>query len=287
MQQMNAQAPIQTNSDTTEADAGDVKGTATKTDPAQTAAPTDAGDAEGGLKIHKPEGLPDHLVGANDQETIDKMHKALDGFRKDLSKKGVPESADGYELTLPDEIKAQVLRPGADGKDPLLEAMKPIAHKYNLPKEAFNEMAGEFFQAVAKVLGSADPAAQAEAGEDAPDFDFKAAGGLEKAQPRIDAANLWIKGLAESQKIPESVQKELQIMAGYTQGVETLLAIRALTGEKSIPANLGGDGPGEKISKEILDARVQDEKYWLHKDPAFIKETTEMYQKFYGSNSDK
>ncbi|MDP2207053.1 MAG: hypothetical protein Q8K65_12195, partial [Alphaproteobacteria bacterium] len=80
-----------------------------------------ASDAGTAPQAYRPEGLPDHFAGKDDRETIDKLHKAVDGFRKEQGKKGVPETPDGYELALPDDIKQKVLRPGEDGKDALFE----------------------------------------------------------------------------------------------------------------------------------------------------------------------
>jgi len=44
---------------------------------------------------YKPEGIADHLLGATDQETIDKLLKSVNGFRKDMG--DVPEKAEAYK----------------------------------------------------------------------------------------------------------------------------------------------------------------------------------------------
>ena len=229
-------------------------------------------------EVYKPEGLPDHLLGKDDKETIDKLKNAVDGFRKDLSKKGVPENQDGYTLELPDDIKNKLLKPGEDGKDPLLEKMKPILHKNNIPVQAFQELATTFYGAVAEMAGNLDKNPD---GTPVADFEFKDHGGADKAKPLIDGTEIWIKGLQQSQKISEKAAKELQIMTGYGEGLSALLELRTAMGEKTIPKDLGGGGKPE-VTKDQLDSRVQDERYWLKKDPEFIRETTEMFQKFYG-----
>lgn len=239
--------------------------------------PNGSGETSGAL--YKPEGIAEHFLGKDDKETIDKLNNAVLGFRKDLSKKGVPENPDGYTLELPDEIKTKVLKPGEDGKDPVLEKMKPILHKHHIPAAAFQEIAKEFYGAVAEMAGAVDKNPD---GTPLADFEFKELGGVEKAKPQIEGAEVWIKGLQQSQKISEKAAKELQMLTGFSEGLSTLMELRAAMGEKPIPKDLGG-GSVKTISKEALDSRVQDERYWLKKDPEFIRETTELFQKFYAS----
>jgi len=226
--------------------------------------------------IYKPEGIAEHFIGKSDQETIDKLNEAVLGFRKDLSKKGVPEKADGYELKIPDELKGKILREGEDGKDPMLEKVKPIFHKHNIPASAFQDIVMEVYQAVAENAG----AAAANTGEGAADFEYKSFGGKEKVQASLDGADVWINGLVQSDKISEEAAKELKLMTSYGEGLKALLELRGMTGEAAIPSNFGGTTP-EKITKEMLDSRVADKKYWLEKDPEFIRKTTEMFTEFY------
>ncbi|HRJ66242.1 MAG TPA: hypothetical protein PLW48_03830, partial [Alphaproteobacteria bacterium] len=239
-----------------------------------------AGDAP---QYYRPEGLPDHLAGKDDRETIDKLYKAFDGFRQQQGKKGVPETPDGYELTLADDIKDKVLRPGEDGKDPLFEAMKPIAHKYGLSKDAFSAMAGELYQAVAALTGGGgDPAAAAGEGI-AADFDFKSLGGAEKAAPMIEGATVWLNGLKQSGAINDAVAKELQLLTTYAEGVQALNALRGLTGEKTIPANTGGDNAPDQITEEMIEQRWADPKSWRQGeiDDEFVAETRRMSAKLW------
>lgn len=238
--------------------------------PAATPAPGPSGDNP----YYKPEGIPEHMLGKSDKETIDNLVKAVAGFRKDLSKKGVPDKADAYELKLDDELKGKILRPGADGKDPLLEKFKTICHKSDIPNAVFQDLVVEFSKAALENGGGAG-------GEEAAlDFDYKNLGGMEKAKPQIDGAEVWLQGLVQSKKISENTAKELKLMTAYGEGLNALLELRGLSGEAPIPKALEGGRDGE-ITKAMLDSRVADEKYWLHKDPAFIEETTKMFEKFY------
>ena len=228
--------------------------------------------------LYKPEGIAEHLVGKDDRETIDKLLNAYTGFRTAAAKKGVPETADGYTLELPEEIKTKVIKAGEDGKDPVLEKMKPILHKHQIPAQAFQELAGEFYSVVAEIAGSADKKPD---GTPLADFEFKELGGADKAKPQIDAAETWLRGLEQSKKISEKLAGELKLMTGYSEGLAALTELRALvSNQPGIPKNLGGSAP-DAITKEMLDSRVNDDRYQIHKDPHFIAETTRMFKEFY------
>ena len=67
--------------------------------------PPNEGQAAPG-EVYRPEGLAEHLLGTTDQETIDRMAAALNGYRKRDGERGVPEA---------------VLRSGAS------EILRPVA----------------------------------------------------------------------------------------------------------------------------------------------------------------
>lgn len=228
-------------------------------------------------ELYKPEGIAEHFLGKDNKETIDKLTAAVAGFRKDLSKKDVPENADGYTLELPDDIKAKVIKPGEDGKDPLLEKMKPILHKHHIPKAAFQEIATQFYNEVAAI---ADGATTKPDGTPLADFEFKELGGVDKAKPLIEGTEVWIKGLEQSQKISAKAAEELKIMAGYGEGLATLMELRAAMGEKPIPKNLEGTAP-DGITEAMIMERWADPRSWQMgaMDDAFIAETRAMQRK--------
>jgi len=271
-----------------DAPAGD-KGKADDKTPADEAAgDDDAGDDAGaggddakgdkGKKApagaYRPDGLPDHLFGKDDKETIDKLNGVVAGIRKDLAKKGVPETPDKYDIKLPDDIAAKVLKPGKDGKDPMLEKFKPLFHKRGISNDAATEMVVELYKAVAEMGGAADGDAPAGAEEDAGDFDFKAMGGIEKAQPVIDAQNAWLGSLEKGEKLSKSTIHELRLLTTHSQGVAALNEIRTLMGEQPIPGNLDGESAPAPTVAEV-EARMLDDRYWKQgaKDETFIAET--------------
>lgn len=239
----------------------------------------DAGAGGGDApSVYRPEGIADHLVGKTDQETIDNLHKTVANFRKDLSKKGVPENPDGYELDLPDDLKDKVLHLDKDGKDPAFEAIKPIAHKYGIPKDALSGFISEVYPALLAQSGTGD-GTDGDGGEFAADFDFKSLGGADKAAPQIEGATVWVDGLERNGKITPAIAKELKLMTTHSEGLQALLAVRGLTGEAKIPARVDGDTPPDGITEESVRARVNDPQYW--NDPEFRAETTRQFEALY------
>lgn len=74
----------------------------------QSPAPSSETASEASKSIYRPEGLADHLLGENDQQTIDNLAKALEGYRARDSERKVPEDPAAYaafEGEIPDTIK--------------------------------------------------------------------------------------------------------------------------------------------------------------------------------------
>jgi hypothetical protein len=89
------------------------------------AAGADAAAAASAGAAYRPAGLPDHLYGAKNEETIDKLFTAVDGFRKIEGDRGaVPKDPAGYGFQPSDKLK-----PFAQNfdKDPLFGKTREIA----------------------------------------------------------------------------------------------------------------------------------------------------------------
>lgn len=237
------------------------------------------GAIESGGEAYRPEGLPDHMLGKTDRDTLNNVFSAYRLARAEISgsreKSGIPKTADEYVLNLPDDIRDKVVMAGDDGKDPILEAFKPIAHKHNLSQEAFSALATDLYKAVAEKT-----AADIKADESA-DADFKSFGGAEKAKPVIDGVTAWAKGLAAKGVLDDSDLAEIEILSSYGSGLRVLSKLRAASGEKNIPARI--DGAEEKgLSQADLESMVRDPRYWRDKDPAFIAKVSDGFSALYG-----
>jgi hypothetical protein len=270
--------------DTPPPGAGDVPGAgegAGSGDSGKPAAGESGSDGENGAKsLYRPDGLPDHLVGANDQETIDKLFKTVDGFRKEQTKKGIPETPDGYTMSLPEEIKGKVFSLDKDGKDPIFEHFKPIFHELNLSDAAANKLITELYTKVSEI---APPAGE---GDESVDFDFKELGGVEKAKPTIDATLAALNGLKARDVLDDADVAELSLSTAHAGGLKALRKLIEATGEKIIPANIGAVDRADGLTEDSLNSMMKDERYWKagKKDPAYIAEVTKKFQDFYGED---
>ncbi|MDI1227361.1 MAG: hypothetical protein PSY14_06740 [bacterium] len=242
------------------------------TPPAATPAPGTQPAAAPAAGGYRPEGLADHYYGKDDKETIEKLHNAVTGFRKENGKKGIPETAEAYTLTLPDDIKDKVLRPDAGGKDPVLEVLKPIFHKHGVSQSAFNDIVAEVYKGVA-AMGEGGGEGQGPS----IDLEFKSMGGAEAAKPLQDGANAWINGLKATGKLDDKAVQELTLLTSFGEGLHTINQLRTLSGEKPIPPKLDG-AQSTKPTVADYEARVADDRYWKQgvKDEAFIEETRAM-----------
>lgn len=92
---------------------------------------------------YRPEGLADHLMGTNDQETIDKLHKAVAGFRQQAG--DVPDKAEAYKDfgQVDDTIKPFMETLTGDK---LFDGMTEYAKEAGIPK-------GQFQGLVTKLMG--------------------------------------------------------------------------------------------------------------------------------------
>ncbi len=232
-------------------------------------------------KIYRPDGLPDHFAGENDNETIDKLFKAVEGYRKKQGE-GAPKTADEYAFEEPEDFKGKLLRPGEDGKDPILEKFKPIAHKHGLSNEAFQDMALEFSKSLME-LGDGDGGEDGGNG-DAADFEYESYGGADAAKPVVDGVTTWAQGLKTQGKLTDADIEEINLMSMHSQGLGVLSKLRELTGEKPIPKGEGAASANKEVTQEMLNERVADPRYRSGSkefDLAFYEETVEMFKKVY------
>lgn len=96
-----------------------------------------APDAPPAAQIYKPEGLPDHMLGKTDNETIDKLTAALKGYRdRDGQIPDKPEAYKDFGDVAP-EIKPYVDQLASD---PLFDRMTQYAKDKGIPLDTFRGM---------------------------------------------------------------------------------------------------------------------------------------------------
>lgn len=231
-------------------------------------------------KPYIPEGLPEHFQGKSDQETIDHMFKALEGFRKEQGKKQIPEKPEDYKLDIPKEFEGKIIQPGEDGKDPFWNKMAEIAHKNRIPQPVLSEMALELYKSLADAQENGTPEEQKSL--EGLDFGFKEMGGADKARPVQEAVVARAAALKEKGELSDSDLSEIEVLAGYAQGLSLAKKFVERFSEKPIPTDIGGGAGDGKLTEGELHTMMRDPKYWREKDPAFIAKVTDGFKALYG-----
>ena len=124
------------------------------------------GGSGDGPSPYRPEGLPDHYFGDSDKATIDKLHAAVTGFRKNQGDAGaVPASADAYSFEPSDTLKPYVA--GFD-KDPVYAAVRGIAHKAGITDKQFKTFMPGVLEHFARAIWSPRRSTQGDAARHGP-----------------------------------------------------------------------------------------------------------------------
>jgi hypothetical protein len=255
--------------------------------PAGAAAGGQPGGAGGGSPSpYRPSGLPDHYAGTSDQETIDKLFGAVNGFRQKQGDAGaVPANGDGYSFEPSDVLKPYV---GNFDKDPVYKAVRDIAHKSGITDKQFkafvpgmlehlvsSELVGAPVDPKAMLRGLA-PSSLASA----PDAEKETAGAK-----RVQDAVAWVDGAKSGNTMPEDVAEFFA--AGAASDPRAIAAIDWLRGAstEAKPAFNGGGHGGGGPSDADLEARLNDPRNIPGKaeySAAFAQETDALYRKRYG-----
>lgn len=120
------------------------------------APPAGAGDPPAGGEFYRPQGLAEHLLGTDQNETMDKMAKALEGYRARDAQNGVPEKPEAYG-EFAGEIP-ETIKPHLDTLkgDPLFGRVASKALEMKVPVAAYQALTQEFLS-VAHEMGIMEP----------------------------------------------------------------------------------------------------------------------------------
>lgn len=231
---------------------------------------------------YRPEGLPDHLLGKDDKDTVDKLFKAFDGFRRSTADQGtVPEKPDGYTFDASDKLKPYV---GNFDKDPIFAKAREIAKEIGMTDKVFRGFVPrilEHFIDGGLVDAPVDPKAMLRelapaALKEATDAEKEAAGG------RIVQDNIaWVDQMKADKTMPEDAASYLAAQAADASGAHALINWLRGAREERRPA-LNHRAPAGGVTKAELDARVADPRNDPNDvkfDRRFAEETREMFKR--------
>lgn len=252
-------------------------------DPTQGGKTLPIGGADGGqADTYKPQGLPEHLVGQSDRETIDRLNNAYKGARDELAKgKPVIPNAGEYQFNWSDSVKAHG---GIAADDEAVQAFAAIAHEHGYTQQQIDAIPKFFDKLVEKgVIEPPFDSAKlltdlAPAGYKGTPEEKQAKGG-----ERLASAEAWIKQLdPQTHGFDDAMKQELRLLTTSGPGVKVIEALMKSGMNPSVSPGGGTTAPA--ITKADLDARVADkrndamnEKF----DPAFADETRRLFRQLY------
>ena len=224
---------------------------------------------------YRPDELPDHLRGENDQQTIDNVLKAYKGLRKKMSDgaDALPDKVEDYSFEAPEGVEIDLT---SEANVALMGAVAAAAHANGIGLKAAQGFVGEVMKALpelAKGVEAAEPAM--------PDLteEYEKLGGRDKAMPMIQGLNRWGKGLVEKGRLNDEEFEEFQIMAGTALGAKVMRKLMHMTGEPMIPLE-GSERSGGKLSREELYALRNDARY--NTDPAYRRDVEDKFRQAFG-----
>lgn len=215
------------------------------------------GEGQGGQPAaYRPEGLPDHLFGANDKETIDKVFGAVRGFQAEASKRIVPADPNGYKLAPSESVKSFVSK--AD--DPVLKSFLGVAHKIGLTETQVNGFLNEFIGGgiESKLLSSPEALADAEKAEIAGHVEAvrqalnipQGKDGAAALSQHFDEMEGFAGGLAKQWGLPEGQAVLLASLNDTADGSLFLMKLRSELGERGLQIEGRPAGSGDMTKAE-------------------------------------
>lgn len=231
--------------------------------------PAGAGGPPAGGEFYKPQGLAEHLLGKDQNETMDKMAKALDGYRARDAQNGVPDRPEAYgEFSgeIPDTIKPHLETLKGD---PLFGrvAAKALEHKISVP--AYQALTQEFLSVSAE-MGLMEPIVDEKAERAAlvPDVakHLTPAEQQQAVEKRINDNYAFLDGLiAKDIGIDKDVAEYAKAMIGDSaKGHRLFEAMQKMTGgQAGTGPSFGNTPPGGLDPKqEIARRQALPENTW-------------------------
>ncbi|AID30815.2 hypothetical protein MCHK_3008 [Mesorhizobium huakuii 7653R] len=237
-----------------------------------------ADGAQAGL--YKPQGIADHLLGQDNNGTIDKLFKAYEGARTELAKgKPAPVKAAEVKFEWSDKVKGSIAP-----DDPAIKAFAEIAEQSGFSQEHLAAIPKFLDLAVDKgwiekpfdsagLLTSLAPA----------DFKGTAEEKQAKGGERLTTAENWIKQL-DPKSIDDKMKGELRLLTTSVDGIRVVeMFMKSGMNASVSPGGNGGGAPA--VTKADLDARIADPRNDSTRhdkfNPDFAEETKRLFKQLY------
>lgn len=234
-----------------------------------------------------PEGLPEHLRGATERETIDKLFAEQTSLRETLSKNGaVPDDPAAYKFEFEGDPAKAIFDLEAETSQKAVGMFKEVAKEFGLTDKQFAAVPRFLEKAVEAGLIEAPQSTESilesmapEGTRGSPD-EIRAAGGarLTQALNTVDAA-------IANQKMPAEVGEQLKNMVSSAAGLN---ALEYLMQHNINDANQpGGQGGAAGVTAKDLQTRMADPRNDRNNnayDADFAKQTIELYKQVHGGN---
>lgn len=222
-----------------------------------------------------PDGLPESFWDAEaGQVKVNDLigsYSELSKFKTETESKFAarPESADKYEVKLPEGFQMpEGVEFKVDADNPLVKAVQETVFNAGGSQADFEKLVGAFVQDTLMETQRAQETAQKE---------MEALG--QNAKVRIEAIETFAKANlseAEAGALLDSLTTKSAVEA-----VEKLIS-------KAQGPQMNGAGAAsspQTVSEAELSSKMRDPRYWRDRDPAFVREVTEGFQKLYRSKS--
>lgn len=219
---------------------------ASATDPAAqaAAAAADPAAAASAAGPYRPEGLADSYHGKDDRETIDKLFKAVDGYRKRDSDKGVPDDIAAYREfgEVDDKVKPYFDTLEGDG---LFDDVASKAKELRISKSQLHGLL-ETYMGGAAEMGLLEPALDVAAERQAL-LPENAASMPKQAQDaaverRINEAQGWVESMVARGLDKESADHMTMMLGDTAKGIKAIEFFKGQIGGGGQAQPTNGDG---------------------------------------------
>jgi hypothetical protein len=203
-----------------------------------------AGDPPPPAAFKFPDGMPDHLRGANPEETTGKLFGALKPLLDAQQKRGpVASKVEDYNFQFDDKMKAFM----GDDKDPAMAAFKAVALEHGVPIKAANDILNKVFQPLIEKGMIPQPYnAQTELQGIAKLFGHTELNDQNKAalDQQLQETEGWVKNLGEQMKLSPEGQVSLESLTLRAGDFEVVRGLQKMLANQPGFA-LGGQGGGQ------------------------------------------